>query len=98
MQNEQTSQTQPEQKFESSKQARRHNVECAFSALHKVVRTHVSTCEAAFYLNRRTQTLRVWASKENGPLRPIRVQGRLAWPTADLRDLLGVRFDPEQGK
>lgn len=27
---------------------------------------------------------------EDGPLRPVRVHGRLAWRTADLRALLGV--------
>lgn len=27
---------------------------------------------------------------ENGPLRPIRVHGRLAWPVAEIRRLLGV--------
>jgi len=48
------------------------------------------TQTAARHLNRSPQTLRIWACKENGPLRPIRVHGRLAWPVADVRRLLGV--------
>lgn len=41
-------------------------------------------------LGRAPQTLRLWASGENGPLRPLRINGRLAWPTAEIRRLLGV--------
>lgn len=54
-------------------------------------RTALPTPEAAFHLNRAAQTLRLWACLENGPLRPIRVNGRLAWPVAELRRVLGVQ-------
>ena len=27
---------------------------------------------------------------ENGPLRPIRINGRLAWPVSELRRVMGV--------
>lgn len=60
----------------------------AFGALLFERRTHVDTACAAFHLGRRPQTLRVWASSEKGPLRPIRVNGRLAWPVAEIRRLL----------
>ena len=53
-------------------------------------RVAVDTCAAAYHLNRAQQTLRMWACKENGPLRPIRVNGRLAWPVAELRRVLGL--------
>ena len=53
-------------------------------------RTAVDTKTAAYHLNRAQQTLRIWACFENGPLRPLRVNGRLAWPVADIRRLLGV--------
>ncbi len=53
-------------------------------------RATVDTATAAFHLNRQPQTLRGWACLENGPLRPIRVHGRLAWPVAELRRVLGV--------
>ncbi len=53
-------------------------------------RTALPTCEAAFHLNRAQQTMRLWAMRENGPLRPIRIMGRLAWSVADIKALLGV--------
>ena len=61
-----------------------------FPPLESVTRPTVETAAAAFYLNRRPQTLRIYACHENGPLRPIRVHGRLHWKTDDLRRLLGV--------
>jgi len=61
-----------------------------FPPLEAVTRPAVSTDAAAYYLNRRPQTMRIWACRENGPLRPIRIHGRLAWLVADLRRLLGV--------
>lgn len=56
--------------------------------LAQETRTALSTAEAAYLLNRRPQTLRLWACLENGPLRPIRVHGRLAWQVADIQRLL----------
>lgn len=53
-------------------------------------RTALTTAEAAAHLNRAQQTLRIWAMREDGPLRPMRINGRLAWPTAELRRVLGV--------
>ena len=59
-----------------------------FQPLQKVTRPTVPTAQAAYYLNRRPQTLRSWASLENGPIRPIRVNGRLAWPVLQMRAIL----------
>lgn len=50
----------------------------------------VTTSVAAKALNRTPQTLRVWACYENGPIRPVRVNGRLAWSVAQIQQLLGV--------
>lgn len=61
-----------------------------FAPLDRETRTAVDTNTAAFHLNRKPQTLRAWASGEDGPLRPVRINGRLAWKTEDLRRLLGV--------
>lgn len=61
-----------------------------FPPLETVNRPAVDTAAAAYYLTRRPQTLRGWACHEDGPLRPIRIMGRLAWPVADIRRLLGV--------
>lgn len=59
-----------------------------FTSLELERRTHVDTACAAYHLGRKPQTLRVWASSEKGPLRPVRVNGRLAWPVADIRRVL----------
>lgn len=59
-----------------------------YPALVKETRTHVPTACAAYWLNRAPQTLRSWACFENGPIRPIRVQGRLAWPVDGILRLL----------
>lgn len=52
------------------------------------VRTHVPTDVAAFYLNRKPQTLRVWACLQNGAINPARINGRLAWPVAKIMEVL----------
>ena len=59
-----------------------------FTSLENVTRPTVPTDAAAFYLNRKPQTLRAWACLENGALRPIRINGRLAWSVASIRLLL----------
>jgi len=46
------------------------------------------TNEAAQAINRQPQTLRKWACLENGPIRPIRINGRLAWKKSDLEKLI----------
>lgn len=46
------------------------------------------TNEAARAINRAPQTLRKWACLEKGPIRPIRLHGRLAWRVSDLQKLL----------
>jgi hypothetical protein len=61
-----------------------------FPPLDRETRTAVDTETAAYHLSREPQTLRVWACRENGPIRPMRINGRLAWKVADLRRLLGV--------
>lgn len=53
-------------------------------------RTHVNTATAARWLNRAPQTLSGWACFEDGPLRPRRVGGRLAWAVADIRAILAA--------
>lgn len=62
----------------------------AFVSLERETRAAVDTATAAYHLNRQPQTLRGWACLENGPLRPVRVHGRLAWSVAELRRVLGV--------
>lgn len=61
-----------------------------FPPLESVSRPAVDTAAAAYYLNRRPQTMRAWACLETFPdgLRPLRVNNRLAWPTAGIRKVL----------
>lgn len=53
-------------------------------------RAILPTLEAAFHLNRAQQTLRLWAMRDDGPIRPIRVNGRLGWPVSEIKKLLEV--------
>lgn len=62
----------------------------AVTPLDRENRSAVDTATAAYHLNRQPQTLRGWACLENGPLRPLRINGRLAWPVVELRRVLGV--------
>jgi hypothetical protein len=60
----------------------------SFTPLEFERRTHVDTACAAYHLGRKPQTMRVWASTEQGPIRPVRINGRLSWPVAEIRRLL----------
>ncbi len=60
----------------------------AFPPLAQESRTAIPTDNAAFYLSRKPQTLRVWSCLENGPIRPVRVNGRLSWKVADIQAVL----------
>ena len=63
-----------------------------FVPLHLETRTHVSTAVLCHHLGRKEQTARGWASAETFPpgLKPLRVMGRLAWPVAGIKAVLGV--------
>ena len=52
-------------------------------------RPTVDTEAAAYYLNRRPQTMRLWAIRQK-PIKPLSINGRLAWPVAQIKALLGV--------
>ena len=58
--------------------------------LAQETRSAIPTTEAAHHLSRAHQTLWLWACKESGPIRPIRVNGRLLWDVAQIKALLGV--------
>jgi hypothetical protein len=59
-------------------------------SLEQETRTVLPTRDTAYHLNRAQQTVRLWACYEDGPIRPLRINGRLAWKTEDIRKLLGV--------
>ena len=68
-----------------------------FPPLEQVTSPTVDTDAAAYYLNRRPQTLRGWACAESWPdgLRPLRINGRLCWPVAGLRAALAAALGLE---
>lgn len=60
-----------------------------YPALEQITKPNLTTKEAAFYCDRAEQTLRMWACKQPaGVPRPIRINGRLAWPVAEIKRLL----------
>ncbi len=63
-----------------------------FPPLEQINKPNLTTAEAAYYLNRRPQTLRAWACLEKFPdgLRCKRISGLLAWPTVAVKALAGV--------
>jgi hypothetical protein len=63
-----------------------------FLPLHLETRTHVSTAVLCRHINRQEQTARGWACAGTFPpeLAPKRINGRLAWPVAGIRAVLGV--------
>lgn len=63
-----------------------------FPPLELVTKSVLTTREAAFYLNRQPQTLRVWAMKQH-PIRAINVYGRLGWRVNDIRNLVSGGSD-----
>lgn len=58
-----------------------------YPSIDAETRTAVDTATAAFHLNRKPKTLRVWAAKDSGPLKPMRINGRLAWSVDQIRKL-----------
>lgn len=57
--------------------------------LRDEVRSALSNPEAARHLGLQPNTLRIWACRGTGPIRPFKVGGRLRWRTEDIRRLLG---------
>ena len=76
----------------SASTAQRATLPADFVPLHLETRTHVSTAVMCRHLSRKEQTARGWASAETFPdgLRPLRVNGRLAWPVLGIKRLLEV--------
>jgi hypothetical protein len=59
-----------------------------FKPLDAIDRPTLTTAEAAYFLNRQPQTLRNWAIRNDGPIKCIRMGGRLGWPTNEVRALV----------
>jgi len=48
----------------------------------------LTTKQAAQALNRKDQTLRNWASKQNGPVQPLKLNGQNMWRSDDILALI----------
>ncbi len=59
-----------------------------YTDLSLEIRSALPTNVAAFHLNRKPQTLRTWACFENGPIKPVKINGRLAWLVSDIRNAI----------
>lgn len=59
-----------------------------FISLEEEIRATLPTKEAAFHLNRCEQTLRLWATQNTGPVKCLRINGRLAWPVEEIKKVL----------
>lgn len=59
-------------------------------ALDHEKRAALPTNEAAYHLNRAEQTLRLWAMRNDGAVKCLRVNGRLAWPVDQIKAVMGV--------
>jgi len=64
----------------------------AFVPLPLEKRTHLSTNDCAYHLDRSAGTLRRWASLQTGPIQPIKVGTQNMWPVARIRELLGAEL------
>lgn len=63
----------------------------AITPLSQETREMVSTREAAHHLRRSSATLHAWScGARTAPIQPVRQGGRLAWPVADIKRLLGA--------
>jgi hypothetical protein len=71
-------------------QEKRAVVVLIYPPLENVVKPVLTTGEAGHYLDRASQTMRKWAATGEGPIKPLRINGRLAWPTAAVKKLTGV--------
>lgn len=69
-----------------------HSFEPPFPPLELVTKPVLTTAEIAYYTNQAEQTWRIHACRETYPegLKPVRIGGRLNWPTKGAKKLLGV--------
>ena len=58
--------------------------------LEEIQQPLLDTKAAAYYLMAQEQTMRSWAARGTGPLKPVRIGGRLRWRTSDVKKLVGI--------
>jgi hypothetical protein len=58
--------------------------------LEEIQQPLLDTRAAAYYLKAQEQTMRAWAARGTGPLKPVRIGGRLRWRTFEVKKLIGI--------
>jgi len=71
-----------------SKQRSTSLAPAGFVPLDQEARTAIPTPIACVHIDRKPSCLYEWSSKGNGPIKPVKVNGRLLWLVADIRRLL----------
>lgn len=58
--------------------------------LEEIQKPLIDTRAAAYYLMAQEQTMRSWAARGVGPIRPVKIGGRLRWRTSEVKKLVGI--------
>jgi predicted DNA-binding transcriptional regulator AlpA len=61
-----------------------------FPPLEEVTKPILTTNEFCFYTTLAKSPAWFWASSEKGKVRPVRIGGKLGWPTRAVKELCGV--------
>jgi hypothetical protein len=78
--------------------SKRAEPRATYPALADETRAIIDTNTAAYHLNRKPQTLRIWSCRQNGPIKPRVINGRLGWSTAELREIVGISNGDARGQ
>jgi predicted DNA-binding transcriptional regulator AlpA len=62
-----------------------------FQPLEAVTKPLLTTTEFCHYTNLAKQTAWLWSCKDSGKVKPVRIGGKLGWPTKDVKALCGVQ-------
>ena len=73
-----------------STEARQQATTQTFIPLALETRPTVTTAAIAYYTHSAPQTWRIHAMRQTGGILPLRLNGKLNWPTDQLRRLLGI--------
>ena len=64
------------------------NTPTKYGSIEHETRTVVDTATAAHLLLRKVGTLHKWSNLGNGPIKPVRINGKLGWRIDEIRRLL----------
>ena len=76
--------------LDSSEARQLETVSQQFIPLALETRPTITTQALAYYTHSAPQTWRIHAMRQTGGVLPLRINGKLHWPTDQVRKLLGV--------